>query len=658
MLKIYLTKAFFIFAAIFILPSQLFSQKYPMKFGKISKDNLEMTVYPNDTVAEAVVLCDFGISQIRFVKDKGFVLEFTNHTKIKILKKEGLSLANIKVRLYSARTNVDEDLNSLKAQTYNLENGKIVTSKLSRKDVFVEDQSKHWKVKKFALPNVKVGSIIEYKYTITSDFFYIKPWYFQSSIPVVWSEYRTIIPEYFEFKRFFGRYMSPDISESNSSTQSDVAIGSYVVNTNRYVFKNIPAFRNEDFITTPNDYLAKVEFEHLSTRIPGQGYKSFTSSWDQICHKLISRDDFGGALNHHGIVKDLSEQISNEGSDMQKATDACNAINKSIKWNGHSGIYVENTLRSAFNDGEGNIAEINLLLINLFRAVGLESHPVLLSTRSNGVVNKYFPKQSSFNYVVALAKIDGKSVLFDASRDFIKPGNLPFNCINGEGLIVTNGATQWINLRSSEQFKRNTTILMNINDDGLNATISKNISGLSALSLRNSIAQDGKEKFIEDYIDNKEDWVIDSIKINNEKEVTKPVKENIYISEFSNIDTESELVYIPAVLTANEMDNPFTDETRMYPVDFGIPMNTTYFLNFKIPKEYNVEETPENSMAVLPDKAAQFVYKTLVNNGYLQTYCNIKINKTFFLPEEYELLKEFYSHIIEKINEQVVLKKQ
>ncbi len=658
MLKIYFNRAFFIIVTIFILPTQLFSQKAPMKFGKISKENLEMKIYPNDTVAEAVVLCDYGISQMRYVKDKGFILEFTNHTRIKILKKEGLKFANIEVRLYSARTNVDEGMGSLKAQTYNLENGKVVISKLSKKDVFDEDKSKHWKVSKFALPNVKVGSIIEYRYTITSDFFYIKPWYFQSSIPVIWSEYRTIIPEYFNFKRFFGRYIAPDISESNTTTVSDMAIGSYTVNANRYVFKNIPAFRSEDYITTPNDYLAKVEFEHRSTRIPGRPVESYTSTWEQICHKLMLRDDFGNDLNRHGIVKDLSEQIMQNADENEKVTAAYFALVKNMKWNGNNGIYAETTLRSAYNNGEGNVAEINLLLVNLLRAVGITSNPVILSTRSNGKVNRYYPKQSSLNYVVAQAKIDGKSVLLDASKDFLKPGELAFDCINGEGLVVTDGNAQWIKLRSREQFKRNTTVSMSIDDNGLSATIGKRILGLSAVGLRNDIANTGKEKYIEDYIKNKEDWVINSFTIENADDVSKYLSERIEISEFSNIDTDGDLIYIPAIIVASDMDNPFTAETREYPIDFAVPINTTYILNFKIPKGYTVEETPENSVVVLPEKAAQFIYKSQVQNGSLQIYSQIKINKTFFLPDQYELLKDFYSHIIEKINEQIVLKSE
>ena len=637
--------------------SLIFAQKAPIKFGKVSKEELEMKVYDKDTTAEAVILTDYGVSEIRYVQNEGFVLVFTNHTRIKILKKNGLDYANVDVRLYSLRTNVDEDMSALKAQTYNLVNGKIVSTKLSRKEVFDEDESKHWKLKKFALPNVKVGSVIEYKYTVTSEFFYIKPWYFQTTIPVVWSEYRTVIPEYYKFKRFLGHYISPDISESNNSSETFPGGGTYFAETNRYVYKDIPAFRNEDYITTPKDYLAKIEFEHLLTNIPGSFYKSYTTSWSQICDRMLDRDDFGRALNRKGIVKDLTELINLSDDVEKKINAAYYLINKKMKWNDYYGVYAENTLKSAYKDLEGSAAEINLLLVNLLRSVGVQSHPVLLSTRSHGKVNIYYPKQSSFNYVVVMAKVNGKNILLDASRDFLVPGNLPFNCINGQGLVVTKGKPQWVNLKSNENYTKNIAVMMSLGESGLSATMHRKTNGLGARDLRNKIAKDGKEKYIENYIEKQSEWEIEEFELENEANVKKPVVEKIKISDFSNIDVESDLIYLPAIVVDIESENPFTSELRKYPVDFAVPISSKYMITFTLPKGYAVDEMPKNASISLPNKDASFLFKIQKQNGVLQIYCVTKINKTMFLPEEYKLLHEFYTLVTEKLNEQIVLKK-
>ena len=625
MFQLNIARILFVFSILFFIPLHFFAQKAPIKFGKVSKEEQEMKVYEKDTAAEAVVLAEYGVSEIRYVSDRGFVLVFENHTRIKILKKRGLDFANVDVRLYSARTNVDEDMGGLKAQTYNLENGKIITSKLSRKEVFEEDESKHWKLKKFALPNVKVGSVIEYKYTITSEFFYIKPWYFQTTIPVVWSEYRTSIPEYFEFKRFFGRYSTPDISESGNSSRTFPGGGTYSTDKNRYVFKDVPAFRNEDYITTPKDYLAKIEFEHLSTKIPGRGIKTYTASWDEICHKMMARDDFGAALNRHGIVQELAELINPSDKAEKKVVDAYYAIQKKIKWNKYHGLYIDKTLRKVYKDGKGSVEEINLMLINLLRAVGVESHPVLLSTRSHGKINRHYPKKASFNYVVALAKINGKDVLLDASREFLEPGNLLFSCINGYGLVVTNGKSRWVSLKSKEAFNESTSVMINFGEGALNAIIHRRTSNLSARSLRRDIAEEGKDKYIENYIEKQSDWEIEEFVIENENDVTKPVVEKIKISDFSDIETDGDIIYLPAVIIDEEEKNPFTSESRKYPVDFAIPISSKYILNFTLPKGYIVDEMPESTTVTLPDKAASFVYRIQKQKGILQIYFQTKI---------------------------------
>jgi transglutaminase-like putative cysteine protease len=640
------------------IPFYLHAQKKIVKFGKITKEELEMSVYDKDTSAEAVILFDYGISEIVYSPDKGFVLQFVNHTRIKILKKEGLEYANVEIPLNIGRTNVCERLGSLKAQTYNLENNKIVISKLSRKNVFKEDVSKHLKLEKFALPNVHVGSVIEYKYTISSEFFYIKPWYFQSDIPIIWSEYQTFIPEYFEFKDFLGNYLSPYIQESNSlSVSFPGGGGTYQLNKKRYVYKDVPAFRTEDYITSPKDYLAKIEFEHLLTKIPGRGVETYTSSWKEICNKLMIRDDFGAALNRSGIVKDLVPLIKDNDKPEQKMISAYNLLRKKMKWNGYYGIFAETTLRAAYNKNEGSAAEINLLLVNLLRAVGIEAYPTLLSTRSHGKINKYYPKQSSFNYVVAFVKINGKHLFLDASDDYVTPGELPFQCLNGEGLVVLQTTPQWIKLRSKETYRKSIFVLMKVNEDKFKADLMKRSYSLDARKLRYNILKKGKKEYIEEYTNKKENWEIENYIIQNETDLSKPVIEKISISEFSNIDTDADLIYLPAIIVDDDITNPFTSEERKYPVDFGVPISIKYNLIFQIPDGYEIDEAPKSSVISLPERAAMFVYKTQKQNNMLQIICQININRTLFLPEEYKLLHDFYTHVTEKLNEQIVLKK-
>ena len=647
----------FVVVILLIFSSLLYSQKEPVKFGKVSTEELEMKTYPKDSLVEAVVLTNYGYSEIKYNTDKGFYLQFTNLSRIKILTKDGLKHANVKIPLQVSGNGKEETLSSIKAQTYNLENGKVVISKLDKKDIYEEDINKYHKIRKFALPNVKAGSVIEYKYVITSNLFYLKPWFFQTTIPVIRSEYRTTIPDFFKFKTFLNDYIPPDINETSNSSMAHSNAGNYLVNRNRYVYKDLPAFRNEDFITTPLDYLAKIEFELLSANFPREGEKNFTLTWPQICNNLISSVNFGGQLTKHSFLSDIISGIDPSWSDEQKLNSAYEQLKKKMKWNGFYGIYINSTLSNAYKKGEGSTADINLMLVSLLKALKFEAYPVLLSTRSHGKINMLYPKQSSFNYVVVIAKLNDNYLLLDAVSDFTKPGELSFDCLNGDGLVVIKDMPKWIPLREGETFKKGISVVAKFTEDGLTAEMSRQSYSLTAQNLRNKIAGTGLKKYIDDYKNNQENWTIDDYKIENGLDPAKPVREKITISAFNNIDTEADMIYLPAILVEENIENPFTDEKRIYPVDFGAPKSTTYFLTMTIPEGYEPEELPESGLLKLPGNAGKFMYTSKSMNGMIQVYCQISITKTKFTPEEYELLRSFYGQIAEKLNEQIVLKK-
>ena len=78
-------------------------------------DEMKMTVYDKDTTAEAVVLADYGVSEIQYNSSNGFELNFKTHVRIKILKKDGLDEANVEI-LLRQRSGTDEQLGALKSK--------------------------------------------------------------------------------------------------------------------------------------------------------------------------------------------------------------------------------------------------------------------------------------------------------------------------------------------------------------------------------------------------------------------------------------------------------------------------------------------------------------------------------------------------------------
>ena len=199
-----------IFSFIILLFSNLsilYAQNDPVKWGILIPEDIKMTVYAPDPDASAVILCDYGTASVSY-----HVL-FTKFTRIKILKETGLEFAKVEIpyRSYGQY----EYFSKINAHTLNVtDNGTSVKTKVTASKIgdIEIDQRHHKKVITFL--DVKPGSFIEYSYELYSlDIVKLNNWYFQSTIPVVWSEYRINIPDKLNYLVTFQKGRDLDYNE-------------------------------------------------------------------------------------------------------------------------------------------------------------------------------------------------------------------------------------------------------------------------------------------------------------------------------------------------------------------------------------------------------------------------------------------------------------
>ncbi|HEY6901445.1 MAG TPA: DUF3857 domain-containing protein, partial [Puia sp.] len=181
-----------------LLQSYCFAQdKSKGEPGKVTaKDFTLPTTSIIDSNTNAVILAEKG--SVDFVGNNHSSLSyvFKKTVRIKILNAKAMDLATVSVVLY-APGDVSEKLSDIAATTYNLENGQVIETRLDKQDIFSSPFEKEYVEKKFTLPGVKAGSIIEYTYTKTSPYnFNLPAWNFQSEqYPCLWSEYQVEIPQ-------------------------------------------------------------------------------------------------------------------------------------------------------------------------------------------------------------------------------------------------------------------------------------------------------------------------------------------------------------------------------------------------------------------------------------------------------------------------------
>ena len=654
-----------------------FAQKAPMKWGKVPKTDLAMTTYKADPEADALVLGEVG--EITFDLSSGdLIYKLDFHKRIKILKQSGFDQGDVSIPFYAFGDY--EDIKNLKAQVI-LPDGK----KISVKDTYKEKINDYWSAIKFAFPKLAEGCIIEYKYVKTSEGYYnLEEWYFQEDIPVRLSQLTTLIPEWYHYI-YFSQGRKATIKESSEIAQITVpgasaserrVIGSSTTSMLRntqnqvsaklistvYSMENVPALKVEPFITTMDDYYAKIQFQLQMIQYPNGKVYNIENTWDELEKELMEMQSFGDQINKKRNINDMWEAIEprilTATNNKEKTALIYQFIASNINWDETYSFLASETLDDAFHQKSANSGELNLMFIALCKQAGIAAFPVLISTRSHGKMLPYYPKIDQFNHVIAYVELNDEEHFFDIGTSYRPPELIRENSLNATGWLVKPNNSKWISINSPID-KEICLASFELAPDGtLTGSINQTYNGYNALHERIALHNDSENKKLKEiWIEKFADIQIDSVHIENHKEINETFKTTIHCKIPSAAQVSGDFIYITPVLDEYS-ENPFKLEERQYAIDMNYGFKNQYVLNLTIPEGYVVDELPEPINLSLIDKGGKFQFFTSQNGNTIQLINKISISQLHFEPEEYLAIKNFYDIIVEKHSEQIVLKKR
>lgn len=638
------------------------------ELGKVTIAELKEKANPQDTTAAAAILFKKGRTFFTFHKDKGFSANHVYEFKIKIYKKEGLKWADQSVRFYIGYETLSEDrLEFSNAVTYNLENGSIVKTKLDNQGTFKKKVNNFWNEKTITLPNVKVGSVIEYKYVLKSENIVKLPDFdFQYNIPVNYFEYKTDIPEYYIYKTILiGNHKIETDSKLTNGSQSfegdynrSTAI-SYKQISAFYTGKDIPALRNEPYVDNMDNYKGSIQHELERVRYPDQPVKDYAMTWEGVASTIFKDKNFGKELNEKSfLLEDVKRLLTNVESQTERLNIIFKFVQNKMNWNEKKDCYTDKGVIKAYADQTGNVAEINFILINMLKLAGLEVNPVLVSTTENGV--PVYPTRTGFNYVIAAAEIDGKQILLDATHKFTYPGILPLNVLNWQGrLIKDDGTSQEINLIPATASKEFSNMLVKIDQQGkIEGKIRIQRTDYEAYRFRVENAGKNQENYLEKLEERLGDLKISDYKIENQKtNFSDPVVETFSLVSDNRVEIIGGKIFINPLLFFTRSKNPFNQEIRQMPVYFGYPTLEKFNINLEIPEGYAVESLPK--VVKISSENREIIYYLNISNegNKIQISSSKEINNSIFAADQYNGLKDLFQKMIASQNEKIVLKK-
>ncbi|MEQ9165427.1 MAG: DUF3857 domain-containing protein, partial [Fulvivirga sp.] len=367
-----MTRVCFLFALLFTVTFNSFSQKYPFKFGKVSEEEMNLEKCEFYPEATSMVLAEYGDLSFMYDNNDGWKYKMDVVVRKKIFKITDADQGNVKIRVYQPEKGTsEEEIQSIKAYVYNIVDGKVEKEKLSNSEEYKTRLSENWVEVSFAIPNIKEGSVIEYSYTKVSDFLTnLSTWHFQSDIPVAHSEFRFLIPEYFNYQlsQQGNVYKTETETENRPQTftykwenrtgsggvQSGTGTLQSASQWQRIVMKEVPPIEDEPYMNNRSDIPSRLQFQLVTVRMPNSPIQTVAGDYSKFNNEMLTHSGMGDRIKNGNFVKDLGPQLTGK-SQIEKTSYIYNHIANHFSWNEVYTFLASDAGKTAYNKKQGNV---------------------------------------------------------------------------------------------------------------------------------------------------------------------------------------------------------------------------------------------------------------------------------------------------------------
>ena len=622
-------------------------------FQPISPEELKMTSEPLAPGAPAVIL----YRQVD--RDDNLLTSHEdNYLRIKILTEEGRKFANVEIPFFKGAY----DIAKIRARTIRPDgsvaefDGKIFETSL------VKSRGLKLQAKTFTLPDVQVGGILEYFYTIDfkEHYFFESHWILSEDDLFTKSARFSLKPYSHYNNRMDARWSWQNLPPGTSPPKEGP---DHVI---RMEASNIPAFQKEDFMPPENELKARVDFVYedmILERTADQYWKhvgktrnaqleSFVGkhkAMEEAVAQIVSPSDQPEVKLRK--IYDRVQHIRNTSYEFRKTEQEEKRDKEKVDEN------VEDVWKRGYGDG----MQLTWLYLALVRAAGFESYGCWVSERSNYFFNPGLMQASKLNANVVLVKLNGKDLYFDPGADFTPFGLLTWYETGVVGLRLDKDGGTWIRttLPASSESRVEHTGKLKLSDTGdLEGKVTVKYTGLEGMYQRlNGLHADdvARKKFLEDRIKSQ-------IPLGVEAELTnKPdweSSEEPLVAEFDIkipgwASSAGKRALIPAgVFTAPEK-RIFEHSNRVHPIYFEYPYEKIDDVTIELPSGWQVGSVPP---AQDQDKGL-IAYTLKIENGKDTMHLTRKLKIDFLMlePKYYSALRTFFQAVRTADEEQIVL---
>jgi hypothetical protein len=635
---------FFFAATIAITPAITADDWLP-----ISPEDLKMTSEPKAPGAPAIYLYrqvdrkDLGRSNVEH-----------DYIRMKILTEEGRKYANIEIPYYHEHVNIS----GIHARTIRPDgtivnfDGQIFQTTLQK------NRNSKVLAKTFTVPDVQIGSIIEYRfnYDFEDGYVYDSEWIISAELFTKKALF-TLKP----YDRIPVQWSWPAGLPVGASKAAQGANGIISMTAD-----DIPAFQEEEYMPPPNELEFRVKFAYSA-----DGFETDENKYWRKYGKTENDRAEGFADKRKVMTEAVATIVSPSDSPevkLQKIYDRCQKIrNLSYEPKLSAEVIKRDKMKIPENSedvwklGYGYGAQITWLFLGLARAAGLDAHPAMVASRAEHFFNPKRMNSNELDSNLVVVKVGGKDFFCDPGAAFTPFGLLPWTETGVQGRLLDKDGGTWVEtpLPNSDTTHVEHIANLQLNDDGsLEGKVTVTYTGLEALAWRIDERNDddaSRKRALEESLKNSIP-AASEIELKNSPDwsgARSPLVAEFEVKIPGWLSSAGKRALLPTGFFVANEKHLFEHSTRTYPVYFHFPFKKVDDITIALPQGWKVDSElkPINQDA----KAVAYTFSSDAKANTVHLQRSLRCDLYILAADKYSILRAFYQYVRTADDQQVVL---
>lgn len=497
----------------------------------------------------------------------------------------------------------------------------------------------------FSMPGIEDDCVIDYRWRVTTRPFinghFSESWTFSEVYPVGMSRLALHVPaaKQFQYRVYNNAKLKPAIAASADGKTKTLV----------WEMRDIPPIDQEPDMPEMADVHCWMEISSL------RDWQEMARWYDGLMKPQTAPTP--------ALRKTVQELTAGKKTDEEKARALYDFAANRVRYVGlEFGIsaFKPHPAASVCEKLYGDCKDKATLLITMLGMAGIKAHPALLTAETLRPVRSQLPTLEAFDHCIAVAEIGGRDVWLDATAETCAYGDIPDSDRGADAFVIANGTGEFRTIppySEADNTIRSTNLITLRPDRGGEMEIRMTFTGATAQEWRGyarSLTPDRRRQLVTRMVPAGGSLKSYSMPDGADKNGPYVLTLTLDMKRMARKTGSLLLLGMPAVMGSSQR-NPFSKETRTWPIVNRQSAEMRSVTTVAIPEGYAVEELPEPVRVDGP--LATYSYSAVKStDGKTVTVTVERITRAGSVPPaDYEKVRAFYDRMIEAQDDQMIV---